>query len=183
MNNKKVKFCYFDQSNSSFVEVFGQISQYDEKNFENELYRMKLDSFYSQNQFLKPQFSTGHLISSFRAESGVINLSSVFSVINDGMLNDIRAKSILRSYFSKIQIDDIVEYNKNEFDTVVREANNPIFPQPETYYGVERELKSIEANTQALISSGFNFKTAKRMQENAFSDKSFESARVHLKVC
>ena len=183
MNNKKVKFCYFNQLNSTFVEVFGQISQYDEKNFEDELYCMKLDSFYSQNQFLKPGFSTGHLISSFRSESGIINLSSVLAVINEEMLNDIRTKSILCSYFSKIQIDDIVEYNKNEFNTVVRSASNPIFPQPETYYGIECEVKSIESNTKAFVTSGYNFKIAKQMQDVAFSDKSFESRHVHFKFC
>lgn len=183
MNNKKVKFCYFDQSNSSFVEVYGQISQFDEKKFENELYQMKLDSFYSQKPFLKPQLSTGHLISSFRSQSGVINLSFVFSMIHYESLNDIRAKGILRSYFSKIKIDDIIEYNRDEFNTIIREASNPVFPQPETYNGVEREIMSIEANTQALVSSGFNFKTAERLQEEELSKQSFDGPHVYMKVC
>ena len=58
MNDEKVRFCYYDLQDSSYVEVYGHISPMDYRIFVNELYSLRLDSIYSQKQYLKPFYST-----------------------------------------------------------------------------------------------------------------------------
>ena len=48
MNDEKVRFCYYDLQDSSYVEVYGHISPMDHRIFVNELYSLRLDSIYSQ---------------------------------------------------------------------------------------------------------------------------------------
>lgn len=165
MSDEKVKFCYYDRQDSSYVEVQGHISSMDNRIFVNDLYSLRLDSIYSQNQYLKPFYSTGTLINSFRPEEGVVDLSEMRSMLRVESFDDRRTKRILESYFSAIQIDEITKYTKDVFKALIRE-NSYTMSQLSSSPSFEREVHSLEANTRAIMSTGYNFTTAKRLQDS-----------------
>lgn len=181
MENQEVTFFYQDKKDSMFVEVQGHINPMDARNFVNELYSLKLDSILSNDSYLKPSYSTGNLVFSLKPESGIIDLSQMFSMLKVINFNDIRTQRILRSYFSLIQIDDITTYTKDEFYGLLRENTKPM-SQLSTSSILDREVHSIEANTIAVMSTGFNFGLAKKMQDTLVQDSDIEKPKVNVKV-
>ena len=165
MENQEVKFFYYDKNDSAYVEVQGHICPMDARNFVNELYSLRLDSVLSKNLYLKPSYSTGNLVSSLKPESGIVDLSQMFSMLEEDNFNDKRTKCILRSYFSIIQIDDIDTYTEEEFACLFRENTNPT-SQLSSSTILAREVHSIEANTIAIMCTGFNFALAKKIQDS-----------------
>ena len=184
MNDEKVRFCYYDLQDSSYVEVYGHISPMDYRIFVNELYSLRLDSIYSQKQYLKPFYSTGTLINSLKPEEGVVDLSEMRSMLRVENFDDNRTKRILESYFSSIQIDGITKYTSDVFKALVRE-NSSSMSQLLSSPSFEREIHSIDANTRAVRCTGYNFMVAKRLQDSLtypLEDYEIAKPKINVKV-
>ncbi len=182
MNDEKVRFCYYDSSDSSYVEVFGHISPMDYRIFVNDLYSLRLDSVYSQKQYLKPFYSTGTLINSLKPEDGVVDLSEMRSMLRVEKFDDSRTKHILNSYFNAIHIDGITKYANNVFKALVRE-NSSSMSQLLSSPSFEREIHSIDANTRAVRCTGYDFMAAKRLQDSlAYSLEDYEITKPKINV-
>lgn len=165
MKNREIIFCYYDKEENMIKEVLGHISYLDEACFVNELYYMKLDGTYSQNVFFKMGYTTGDLVSIFKSELGIIDFSSMADIVCDSTFHNKRAERIIQSYFEKIRIDEIRQFEVLEYDDIVRNSSNPIFPQPFTHDRVMAESQAIHANTIAYCSIGYNFEEVQYRQE------------------
>lgn len=91
-------------------------------------------------------------------------------------------KAILNSFFSKIEIDNIFSYTKEQLGTIIRESNNPIFPQPFTYDQVNRQIASLDYNTKALLASDYDFSKAYRLQQEAFKNEEYKRVSTLVKT-
>lgn len=181
MNEEKVRFCYYDSSDSSYVEVFGHISPMDYRIFVNDLYSLRLDSVYSQKQYLKPFYSTGTLINSLKPKDGVVDLSEMRSMLRVENFNDSRTKRILESYFNAIQIDGITKYTSDVFKALVRENSSMSQLLPSSSF--ELEVHSIDTNTRAIKCIGYNFMATKRLQDSiAYSLEDYEITKPKINV-
>lgn len=179
MSDQDVILCYFDKECSKIVEVLGHLSYFDLRNFINEIYHMRLDTQYSQSRFFKSGFSTGDLVSFFQPESGVFNFSIMSNMICDSKFTDVRVRSILISFFHKIQIDKILEFDNDGYDDIIRNASNFVFPQPNIYQRIVDESASIHANTMVMDSIKYDFKTAQYLQQSIGFSK-LEKGRPYI---
>lgn len=166
ISDQDVILCYFDKECSKVVEVLGHLSYFDLRNFINEIYHMRLDTQYSRAQFFKSGFSTGNLVSFFQPESGVFNFSVMANMIYDSKFTDVRVRSILISFFHKIQIDNILEFDNDDYDDIVRNSSNFVFLQPNTHQCIVDESASIHVNTMVMDSVKYDFKTAQFLQQS-----------------
>ena len=166
MKNRDVIFCYYDKEENVIKEVLGHISYLDEASFVNELYYMKLDGTYSQNVFFKMGYTTGDLVSIFKPEFGIVDFNAMADIVCDSTFHNERAERILQSYFEKIQIDEVLRFDVLEYDDIVRNSSNPIFPQPFTHHRVMAESQTIQANTVAYFASHYNFDETQCRQDN-----------------
>lgn len=182
MKNKKVLFCYFDVEKNNYMEISGKINPYDYADFKNEVYHMKLDSIHSTNSFFKEAFSTADLLRLFCSSSEVVDLTFLSRILNDVSLDDDRVKAILNSFFSKIEIDGIFSYTKEQLGTIIRESNNPIFLQPFTYNQVNRQVASLDYNTKALLASDYDFVKAYRLQQEGFKNEEYNRVSTLVKT-
>lgn len=182
MKNRKVIFCYFDIKKNNYMEVSGKINPYDYADFKNGVYHMKLDSIHSSSSFFKKAFSTADLLKLFCSNSEIVDLTFLSRILNDISLDDDRVKAILNSFFSKIEIDNIFSYTKEQLGTIIRESNNPIFPQPFTYDQVNRQIASLDYNTKALLASDYDFSKAYRLQQEAFKNEEYKRVSTLVKT-
>ena len=178
MSDQDVILCYFDKEQSMIVEVLGHLCYFDLRNFINEIYHMRLDIQYSQFPFFKSGFFTGILVSFFQPKSGVFNFSILSNMICDSKFTDVRVRSILTSFFHKIQIDKILEFDNDSYDDIIRNSSNFVFSQPNTHQRIFDESASIQSNTMVMDAIKYDFRAAHFLQQSMDSSN-IEKARAY----